>query len=87
LACLAGEDGAAHPRICGHIAPRGYLFLHTPGGLLPQAPCVRQKLLTLSKGFEGPIDGIAVMIPMKLGICLPHYGRPIEVPRMLTCST
>ena len=20
---------------------------------------------------------------MKLGICLPHYGRPIEVPRML----
>ncbi len=20
---------------------------------------------------------------MKLGICLPHYGRPIEIPRML----
>ena len=21
---------------------------------------------------------------MKLGICIPHYGRPIEVERMLT---
>ena len=45
--------------------------------------------MRLRSAFEPPSQwtsaGIAVMIhsrPMKLGICLPHYGRPI-VPRML----
>src|ERR1700675_4734955 len=65
------------------LSKRSYMsFLQWPDALPPAQPC-QPRLYSFRRRRRRPTGKEE---SMKLGICIPHYGRPIEVDRMLAVA-